>query len=228
MRALWRYPVKSMAAEPLTEVEIALAGLAGDRRWAFVRSRSRQNGFPWHTIRENPAMCRYVARLIEPARPDKSAIEVRTPTGQTLNVTDLALARELGRGVRVMRLDRGLFDAMPISLISSSTVSALCDLAEVPRNELRFRPNIVIAPIGDRPYVEDEWVGSVLHVGGTSIRIDKRDTRCVILNVDPDSGRADATVLKTIPRSRKACAGVYASTVQPGLVWVGDPVTLAP
>ena len=173
-------------------------------------------------------MCRYVARLIDPARPDKSAIEVKTPTGQTMNVTDPALAMELGRGVHVMRLDRGLFDAMPVSLISSSTVSALCDLAGVPGNELRFRPNIVIAPVDDRPYVEDEWVGSVLQVGDTTVRIDKRDTRCVILNVDPDSGRSDAPVLKAIPRSRRACAGVYASTVQPGLVRVGDPVTLAP
>jgi uncharacterized protein YcbX len=217
-----------MAGEALDEAMVGFAGLVGDRRWAFVRFRARRSGFPWQTIRENPAMCRYVARLIDPARPNKSAIEVKTPTGETMNVTDPALARKLGLGLRVMRLDRGLFDAMPVSLISSSTVSALCDLAEVPGNELRFRPNIVIDPIGDRPFVEDEWVGSVLQVGGTSIRIDKRDTRCVILNVDPDSGRADAAVLKKIPRGRRACAGVYASTVQPGLVRVGDPVTLAP
>ena len=35
--ALWRYPVKSMAAERSTEADVGWHGLAGDRRWAFVR-----------------------------------------------------------------------------------------------------------------------------------------------------------------------------------------------
>ena len=34
---LWRYPVKSMAAERLENVEVSWHGLAGDRRWAFIR-----------------------------------------------------------------------------------------------------------------------------------------------------------------------------------------------
>ena len=34
---LYRYPVKSMAAESLESVEAAWNGFAGDRRWAFVR-----------------------------------------------------------------------------------------------------------------------------------------------------------------------------------------------
>ena len=38
---LWRYPVKSMAAEPLTEVEVGWHGLAGDRRWRSCAARSR-------------------------------------------------------------------------------------------------------------------------------------------------------------------------------------------
>ncbi len=33
---LWRYPVKSMGAEALDEVEVSWHGLAGDRRWAFM------------------------------------------------------------------------------------------------------------------------------------------------------------------------------------------------
>ena len=53
---LWRYPVKSMAAEPLDEVEVSWHGLAGDRRWAFVRDGIVRSGFPWLTIRERPEM----------------------------------------------------------------------------------------------------------------------------------------------------------------------------
>ena len=43
---LWRYPVKSMAAEALDEVLVSWHGLAGDRRWAFVRPGSRVAAFP--------------------------------------------------------------------------------------------------------------------------------------------------------------------------------------
>ena len=225
---LWRYPVKSMAAEPLTSAEVSWTGVPGDRRWAFVRPGSQRNGFPWHTIREHPAMCRYVPRLTEPTRPDKSPVEVRTPVGETRSITDPALAAEIGADVRVMRLDRGLFDAMPVSLIATSTVSALCALAGVPSNALRFRPNLLITPDPDHAYAEDGWVGTVLRIGDAEVRVDRRDVRCVIVNVDPDTGRPDAALLTSIPRSRQACAGVYGSTVRPGMIRVGDPVTIAP
>src|ERR1035437_5680635 len=60
---LWRYPVKSMAGEALASTDISWAGLAGDRRWAFVRPDSQGSGFSWHTIREFPEMSNYVAQL---------------------------------------------------------------------------------------------------------------------------------------------------------------------
>lgn len=148
---LWRYPVKSMAAESLLSGHLSWAGLAGDRRWAFLRPASGTNGFPWHTIRENPAMARYVPRLLHPERPDKSAVEVQAPGGQVYHLTDPDLADELGEGLRLMRLDRGVFDAMPVSLITTTTVSDLCALAGVPDSELRFRPNFVIPRCRARP-----------------------------------------------------------------------------
>ena len=47
---LWRYPVKSMAGEALASTDISWAGLAGDRRWAFVRPDSQDSGFPPHRL----------------------------------------------------------------------------------------------------------------------------------------------------------------------------------
>jgi uncharacterized protein YcbX len=223
---LWRYPVKSMAAEPLRSAQLSWAGVAGDRRWAFVRSGADRNGFPWHTIREHPRMCLYTARLADPDTPDKSDVDVQTPTGDTFRVHDPALAAELGAGIRVMRLDRGMFDAMPVSLISTRTVSALCELAEVPTNELRFRPNIVVAPIADRSFVEDDWVGSVLHIGDAAVRVDRRDSRCITVDVNPASGQPDARLLTVIGQQRQARAGVYGTIVRPGLVRLDDAVRI--
>ena len=47
---LWRYPVKSMAGEELDGVEVSWHGLAGDRRWAFIRDGQVRGGFPWLTL----------------------------------------------------------------------------------------------------------------------------------------------------------------------------------
>ena len=225
---IWRYPVKSMAAEALASGNLSWTGLAGDRRWAFVRPESSANGFPWHTIRENPAMSTYVPRLLEPGRSDKSAVQVRAPGGRTYQLTDPGLADELGPGLRLMRLDRGTFDAMPVSVITAATVSALCGAVGVPGNELRFRPNIVIAATSGVPYAEDEWAGHSLHIGAATIRVDRRDARCIVVNVDPATGEPDAPVLKIIGRHRGARAGVYGSTMRPGLIRVGDLVTMVP
>jgi uncharacterized protein len=221
---LWRYPVKSMAGEALASADVSWAGLGGDRRWAFVRPDSAGSGFPWHTIREFPQMCRYVARLTKPGRPDRSLVEVRTPDGGRLAVTDPRLAAELGTGVQVMRLDRGAFDAMPVSVISASTASALCALAGVPANPLRFRPNVVLTLDSGVPFEEDDWVGSTVRMGTAVVRLDRRDSRCVVINVNPATGIPDSRLLKVTGKARQACAGLYGTTVQPGLIRVGDPV----
>ena len=96
---LWRYPVKSMAAEELDGTEVSWNGLTGDRRWAFIRDGQVRSGFPWLTIRERPELVRYRPRFAQPDRPNASLVLVRTPCGGELDVADPALAAELGPGV---------------------------------------------------------------------------------------------------------------------------------
>lgn len=222
-----RFPVKSMAGEVLPDADLSWHGIVGDRRWAFVRSGAESSGFPWHTIRENPRMVLYRAELRDPDRADVSRVDVHTPTGECYDVTDPLLAGEVGQDLRVMRLKRGLFDSMPISLITTGAVKELCDLAEVPADPRRFRPNLVIetGPNGT-PFIEDEWVGSTLRIGAATLRVDRHDSRCTIVNVDPDSASPNPAVLKTVGRVHDACAGVYASVVEPGRVCAGDEVTI--
>ena len=222
--ALWRYPVKSMAAEPLTEAEVSWHGLAGDRRWAFVRDGQARNGFPWLTLRQRPELSRYRPSFVEPDRPDASRTMVRAPAGDEFDVADPALAAELGDGVRVMKQNRGVFDTMPLSVITTQTVAGLGALTGSALDVLRFRPNVLIEAASDEPFPEDAWVGRVLCVGGMRMRVDARDKRCVVVNVDPVTTRRDPAVLRAITQERQACLGVYGSTVQPGHIAVGDPV----
>jgi uncharacterized protein len=224
--AIWRYPVKSMASEALESVEVSWHGLAGDRRWAFVQDGLERSGFPWLTIRERSDMWQFRPSFADPSRPDSSRTLVRTPDGRELDVVDPALAAELGSGVRVIKQNRGVFDVSPLSLTTTQSVAAIGELVGAELEPRRFRPNLLVEAAGDEPFAEDQWVGSVLEIGSGRIRVDLRDERCVMVNVDPSTTERDAAVLKAIARERDACLGVYGSTVAPGRIAVGDPVRL--
>lgn len=225
---LWRYPVKSMGCEPLTETEVSWHGLAGDRRWAFVRDGVTQSAFPWLTLRQRPDMSHYRPAFTDPADPERSALMVRTPSGATLDVMAPALAQELEPGARVMRQQRGIFDTFPLSLISTGSMDALSARLGAPLDVQRFRPNILVEARDQTPFAEDGWVGRVLRVGGVRLRIDARDGRCAVITIDPASARRDAAILRTVVRERDGFLGVYGTTVRPGRVALGDAVLLEP
>jgi uncharacterized protein YcbX len=224
---LWRYPVKSMAAEFLPEVDVSWHGLAGDRRWAFIRDGVAQSGFPWLTLRERGDMNQYRPSFIEPSRPDTSPTVVRTPSGAILDIAAPALAAELyPSGARVIRQDRGIFDTFPLSVITTQTIARLGERVGAPLEVERFRPNILMESADQAPFLEDGWVGCVLCVGGLRMRVDKRDGRCAVITIDPRTTQRNPEILRAVARDRQGCLGVYASTVDPGRVAVNDPVTI--
>jgi uncharacterized protein len=225
--ALFRYPVKSMAAEELDGADVSWHGLAGDRRWAFIRAGQVRSGFPWLTIRERPELAHYRPRFAEPDRPNASLTLVRTPYGGEFEVADPALAAELGPGVRVIKCDRGVFDTMPLSLLSTQTLAGLGRLAGTGLVAGRFRPNLLVDACA-RDFPEDAWVGRVLRIGGLRMRVDHRDKRCVVVTVDPVTLRRNPAILRAIARERGARLGVYGSAAEPGRVAVGDTVELEP
>ncbi|TQS41918.1 MOSC domain-containing protein [Cryptosporangium phraense] len=212
--ALYRYPVKSMAAEPVDAIEVSWHGLAGDRRWGFVRP-GNMSGFPWLTLRERNDLARYVPRLADPG------VVVRTPSGTSYDVLDPELARELG-GIP-MKLDRGTFDSAPISLLTTRALRDLAALVGETPDPLRFRPNVVIET--DEP--EEAWVGGSVTLGEVRVRADRRDRRCVVVNVDPSTGRRTPQTLRAIATRRGNTFGVYGSVELPGRLAIGDPVTAA-
>jgi hypothetical protein len=69
-------------------------------------------------------------------------------------------------------------------------------------------------------------VASTRGRGQRPSRVDKRDQRCVVVNLDPASAQRDPSILQAITRERQACLGVYASTVRPGRIQPGDTVRL--
>jgi len=207
---LWRFPVKSMAGEPLAEADVYWHGIRGDRRYALVQPELVHSDFPWLTIRERAELVGYRPRLLDPERPDDSRVAVTTPAGEELDVVELAERL----GAHSIKLNRGAFDSAPLSLISLGTVGEL--------DPRRFRMNLVVdAPAA---FAEDAWIGRTLRIGGLRLRVDRPDSRCTIITTDPDTGVRDPAILKEYGRVHNACAGVYCSVVQPGVVAVGDEV----
>ena len=94
----------------------------------------------------------------------------------------------------------------------------------------RFRPNIVIRLLRHHPFEEDNWLGGVLVFGepgeGPRVSVTMRDVRCSMVNFDPDSGRADPEVLKSIVRAHQNTAGVYGTVIRGGRLAIGQSVRL--
>jgi uncharacterized protein len=234
VKEIFRYPVKSMRGESLSETKLGWHGLAGDRRYAFVQSDEAVGGFPWLTPREAPQLVRYVASLDMPSNPAGSPVNVTTPAGRVLRVESpellYELAAESGRRLHLMKLYSGVFDAMDVSIISTSTVADIGKGAGVELDVRRFRPNLVVEPCDSRPYPEDRWLGELLVFGdrGDSARLhaNRKTVRCQVVNVSPDTAEADERVMKQIVTTRKNQAGIYGTTIFPGTVKAGDPIWL--
>ena len=170
-------------------------------------------------------MNRYTPSFKNPDRPDSSPTQVHTPSGAMYDVADPRLAAELyPKGARVIRQNRGVFDAFPLSLITTQTIAQLGEWVGEELHPLRFRPNMLVELEENRPFIEDEWVGHVLTIGEIRMRVDKRDGRCMVISLDPETAASHPEVFKTVVGRRDGCLGVYGSVVQPGRVAVGDGV----
>jgi uncharacterized protein YcbX len=235
IEALFRYPMKSMGGEPLEVADLGWHGLEGDRRLAFRRAGDR-GGFPWLTASKLPEMILFSPQRSGPTVDDDLPTHVRTPDGEDLAVfgPELAaeVARRFGSPVELMDHKSGIFDDASVSVITAATVGEIGTLAAQRPEVRRFRPNIVIASTRAVPFEEDEWVGGVLSFGqtndGATIAVTKRDERCAMVNIDPDSAQSTAEVLKAIVRVRDNKAGVYGTVTRRGRLAVGQPVFFEP
>lgn len=222
-----RFPVKSMAGEPLAVAEIDWQGMEGDRQYAFHFSE-RRTRFPWLTARDVSALVLHRARFADPAMPRTASVEVTAPDGWQGLLTDPELAERLAGAARapvaLMQLAIGAYDAMPVSVVTSAGHRLVEEAHGGPLDLRRFRTNIVID--SDRP--QSEWAGKRLVFGdtGAELLVTAGIPRCAMVTIDPDSGVRDPRVLRTIAQRFGNIYGVYAAPARKGLVAVGDVVRM--
>ncbi|MFT5196618.1 MAG: hypothetical protein ACI9EW_000796 [Cellvibrionaceae bacterium] len=231
IHAIWIYPIKSMKGISVESADMYWYGLGGDRRYAFVQSENHST-FPWLTGREVPKIVQYQPAFANSSDLFTSSIQVTTPEGASHATTSAELRQELAtqlkNPVHLMQLNRGAFDAAPMSLVSLATAKRLEDVHGANLDYRRFRINIIIDSDDQTPYCEDNWIDGSLTFGdrtdSAAILPVRPIKRCVMVNIDPDTAEKDATVLKNVIKSRDNYVGVYAWPRQVGTLKVGDPV----
>ena len=229
IRQLARYPVKSMQGEALPSLPLTLQGFEEDRRYAFVRSDSR-SAFPWLTGRELPELLRYQTSVEKAGTPDVS-VKVTTASGERWPVDSdelrQALEARYGKSVFLLRDHRGSYDVAPVSLISRQTVARVAQETGTREDPWRFRPNLLVDLASDEAFDELKWVGQTLRIGNKArIAVIKVDERCVMITLDPATGKSTPDILKCVVQQHNNCAGVYATVLTPGEVRAGDAISL--
>lgn len=255
VESLWRYPVKSMGGEALTEVFMGFSGIYGDRCFAFKNS-SAGKGFPYLNATGQQQMLRYrpqfrhADRAVKPpnlmeamsiapgvtpanAEPNDLILDVVTPSGAVVAVDDRVLIEMLGEGLRgenhltLVRSDRALTDCRPVSLMSLQTVRQIEAELGIPIDRRRFRDNIYVNLAADSGFAEDEWVGRKLRIGSSGMMmVLERDPRCAMISLDPDTGEHNPEVLRKIAQAHATFAGIYCAVLVEGMLTKGDSIEL--
>jgi len=120
------------------------------------------------------------------------------------------------------------FDAFPLLVVTEASLAHLQALAPESRIDVRrFRPNFLLATPDAKPgFVEAEWPGRRLRVGGMVAEATISCMRCVMTTLPFDDVPKDPRIMRTLVREAKHCLGVYARVVEPGAVAAGDVVEL--
>ena len=253
IETLYRYPVKSMASEKLTEAFVGYSGIYGDRIYAF-RSPTGPAFFPYFTGRDKQEMLLYKPRFRNPEKAcqphswaeaesysigitplfgseEELVIDVETPDGKLFAIDDPGLASVLGEQhaseLTLCRSDRALTDGRPVSLISSQTIAQLSEELDIDVDERRFRANIYVDLDDLSGFSEDGFVGRTLRLGDrVRVSIVERDPRCEMITFDPDTGVSEPAILRHVSKAHDRLAGVYAAVLVEGMVKVGDSIYL--
>ena len=205
---IWRYPVKSLGGELLTQAQVGYDGIPGDR---VVHVEDERGGVI--TARSRPRLLVHRATLGADGEP---LVDGRPWTSREVTTE---IENAAGPGARLVR-DESLerFDILPLLVATDGAISSLG------YDRRRFRPNLLIAGVAG--LAERAWEGRDLQVGDAVIRIVSLRRRCIMTTFDPDTAEQDREVLLRIHRELGGLLALDCEVRHPGSVRVGDPVEI--
>lgn len=204
LAGLWRYPVKSLKAEPLARAGILADGLAGDRAAALVVEN------PEHARAGKPFRGKESSRLHLTSDPETAA----------------TYAADASVMVTLDRSRPRWFDAGAVSLLLDLWVRDVEALVGQPLDPLRWRPNLYVETVPGFAKREPDLVGATLRAGSALLRVATTIERCVTPTYDVATGEPLPRVLEAVARERGNVVGVYCEVVTPGEIALGEMLRL--
>ena len=221
---LHRWPVKSMAGQPVDALAVDRRGGQGDRAHAVF---DVHKGAPRRlTAREAPRLLAW--RATYDGRPGEAVL--RAPDGATWAWSDpglpAALSADLGREV-TLHSDPALQQDLPDSLLVTvqATFDALSAELDTALDLRRFRPNVHVELDAD-PFAEEAWEGRRLRVGEAELELLHPCERCAIPTRDPDTQAKWPLLLRHLSDHHNCWFGINARSVGQSTIRLGDRVEL--
>jgi uncharacterized protein YcbX len=205
--SIWRYPVKSLAGEQLSQVRIGADGVDGDRLVRVCGPEGVRTARRHHRLLGLHGTIGADGRAWIDGHPwtsDAALARVREAAGDDAWLEAAPVDER--------------FDVLPLLIATDGAIAAFG------RDVRRLRTNIVIG--GVEGLQEFEWPGHELQIGSVRILIDSRRPRCPMTTVDPDTTEVDPAVLKDIGRRFGGRLALNAEVVRGGTIKVGDGVAI--
>jgi uncharacterized protein YcbX len=219
---LFNYPLKSAAAQAVAEVFVDREGCRGDRNFSLVEEGGKRVTALRHPLLSQLVLEGGDSPHLQYPNGDREVFHA----GECLEKLSCIL------GTRVFAKQEHLLEGGAVSLVNSESVRLVCGELGVEPDARRFRPNILLAPAEGEAFVEEELIGRQFQVGdqttGVTFTAVELTERCAVVNLDPTTSRVDERFLKFISRNRRGCFGIYMAVIIPGIVRVGDTISLLP
>lgn len=250
LASLYRYPVKGLSPERLSEAHLATGGyFPGDRLFAIENGPcgfdaahpEHKPKIVYFMLMRHEALARLKTRYLDATGElvifhegrEAARGDLATPAGRAAIAAFLkgfmpeALRGEPG----VLRAPEGyrFTDSRSgfVSIINLASVADLEGRIGAPVDPLRFRGNLHID--GLSPWQEFELVGRTLQSStGVRLEVIKPIERCAATGVDPDTGLRDLPVVRTLMQAYgHVDCGIYCRITGGGSLKEGDTFALA-
>lgn len=243
--SIYRHPVKGFTPEALTAVDLAAGGyFPCDRLYAVEDGPS---GFdpaaPAHISKQKFTVLAKIADVAKARTAYDDATGVLSVAAEGREALQADLTQPAGRVAFAAWLTDLLGDEAtgplrvlpaagpshrfmdhPLGFVSIVNLASVRDLeARIgrPLDPLRFRANFYVE--GWPAWVENDWVGRSLSLGGAEAKVYKPIVRCAATHVDPTTAERDIDVVKALfDNYGHMFCGVYVSVEQGGRVAVGE------
>lgn len=232
--ALWRYPVSSLAGQPMDALFFGTDGAEGDRGYGLFDVASGIVAAP----DRNPAKWDRAPR-VRTRLSDRGGLEIATPGGEWLAApdarSDRAISDYLGfaASVRPYRDEAPQpadgstvaprYRKAPVHLLTTASLARLKALhPDGNPDPRRFRPGILIdMPEAYGEFPESAWLGRRLAVGEVELTVSEPCRRCGFTVIAQDGFDNDPGILRTLVRNNGHNIGVYCTVDRPGRIETG-------